>query len=626
MRVLLVGQPNVGKSSILNALTGAKVVISNYPGTTIDIISGDLEIDGRNYTLIDTPGVYSLTPSSEEEKVTDKMVLDGNYDFIIQVADATMLSRSFILTYQLAEIGKPFILALNFHEEAEKRHMRVDVPFLEKLVGVPVVKVNPVKRKMDELLRRMDQARLSNLKVLYDDHIETAISEIESILNVNDFSKRGIAIKLLENDPIAVEMFGNDEIDRIVNKCRRFHPNMERDIMVTRAGYAVVLERKVVEISPSKRGKFDWLDRFIINNPMGGTFFSILIFGLIFSVLFYLGGWFQDTLGEIFDSLFSRIYPWLEGKSDLVRKMMENGLKGLGAGISIAVPYVGIFYFLLALMEDTGILSRLIVSLNGITRKLGLPGKSIIPMVLGLGCSVPAIRATRVLSGFKDRLKVSFLFMAIPCSSRNAIIFGVVGHHTGLIYVIWMYAIVFSILVLTAKLLEWVVGGDYLPMVEELPPYRRPILRNSMIKAWVRMKDFIYLVIPLLMAGGILYGLLQHFNLLEPFVKMFDFLMVKWLNLPSGTIIPILYGFLQKDLVPAMLSSVLGTSNFSSVMTNHQLFVFGLAVILQMPCMISLGVFMKEFGVKRSILVWILSFMYGMFWAGVINKIWMILS
>ncbi len=626
MRVLLVGQPNVGKSSILNALTGAKVVISNYPGTTIDIISGDLEIDGRNYTLIDTPGVYSLTPSSEEEKVTDKMVLDGNYDFIIQVADATMLSRSFILTYQLAEIGKSFILALNFHEEAEKRHMRVDVPFLEKLVGVPVVKVNPVKRKMDELLRRMDQARLSNLKVLYDDHIETAISEIESILNVSNFSKRGIAIKLLENDPIAVEMFGNDEIDRIVNKCRRFHPNMERDIMVTRAGYAVVLERKVVEISSSKRGKFDWLDRFIINNPMGGTFFSILIFGLIFSVLFYLGGWFQDTLGEIFDSLFSRIYPWLEGKSDLVRKMMENGLKGLGAGISIAVPYVGIFYFLLALMEDTGILSRLIVSLNGITRKLGLPGKSIIPMVLGLGCSVPAIRATRVLSGFKDRLKVSFLFMTIPCSSRNAIIFGVVGHHTGLIYVIWMYAIVFSILVLTAKLLEWVVGGDYLPMVEELPPYRRPILRNSMIKAWVRMKDFIYLVIPLLMAGGILYGLLQHFNLLEPFVKMFDFLMVKWLNLPSGTIIPILYGFLQKDLVPAMLSSVLGTSNFSSVMTNHQLFVFGLAVILQMPCMISLGVFMKEFGVKRSILVWILSFMYGMFWAGVINKIWMILS
>ena len=247
-------------------------------------------------------------------------------------------------------------------------------------------------------------------------------------------------------------------------------------------------------------------------------------------------------------------------------------------------------------------------------------------MVLGLGCSVPAIRATRVLSGFKDRLKVSILFMTIPCSSRNAIIFGVVGHHAGLIYVIWMYAIVFSILVLTAKLLEWVVGGDYLPMVEELPPYRRPILRNSMIKAWVRMKDFIYLVIPLLMAGGILYGLLQHFNLLEPFVKMFDFLMVKWLNLPSGTIIPILYGFLQKDLVPAMLSSVLGTSNFSSVMTNHQLFVFGLAVILQMPCMISLGVFMKEFGVKRSILVWILSFMYGMFWAGVINKIWMILS
>ncbi len=621
MRVLLVGQPNVGKSTILNALTGARVMISNYPGTTIDISSGSLMINGENHVFVDTPGVYSLTPSSEEEKVTDRMILEGDYDFIIQVADATSLGKNLILTYQLAELGKPFILALNFFEEAEKRGIRIDVAFLEKIVGVPVVRVNPVKRRMEELLNRMGDARPSRLTISYDDHIEEAASRIEEILTVSGFSRRGIAIKLLENDSIALEMYGNERILEIIATYRRFHPNMEQDIMVTRAGHAVVLEEKVVEVSPARKSGLSWLDRLIVNRPVGGAIFSILVFGFIFLTLFYLGGWFQDTLSEVFDLLLLRIKPWLGDSNSLLKEIVENSLMGFGAGISIAIPYVGIFYFLLALMEDTGILPRFIVSLNGIMNKLGLPGRSIIPMMLGLGCSVPAIRATRVLSSFKDRLKVSALFMTIPCSSRSAVIFGVVGHHAGLRYAIWIYVIAFSLLAFTARILNRLIESDHLPMVEELPPYRKPIFKNLMMKAWIRMADFVYLVIPLLIVGGMLYGLLQHYDLINPFVRFFDVLTVKWLNLPSRTIIPILYGFLQKDLVPAMLNNALGTSDFSSVMTNHQLFIFGLATTLQVPCVISLGMLMREFGVKRSVFVWMMSFLYGMFWSGVVNKL-----
>ncbi len=621
MRVLLVGQPNVGKSTILNALTGARVMISNYPGTTIDISSGSLMINGENHVFVDTPGVYSLTPSSEEEKVTDRMILEGDYDFIIQVADATSLGKNLILTYQLAELGKPFILALNFFEEAEKRGIRIDVAFLEKIVGVPVVRVNPVKRRMEELLNRMGDARPSRLTISYDDHIEEAASRIEEILTVSGFSRRGIAIKLLENDSIALEMYGNERILEIIATYRRFHPNMEQDIMVTRAGHAVVLEEKVVEVSPARKSGLSWLDSLIVNKPVGGAIFSILVFGFIFLTLFYLGGWFQDTLSEVFDLLLLRIKPWLGDSNSLLKEIVENSLMGFGAGISIAIPYVGIFYFLLALMEDTGILPRFIVSLNGIMSKLGLPGRSIIPMMLGLGCSVPAIRATRVLSSFKDRLKVSALFMTIPCSSRSAVIFGVVGHHAGLRYAIWIYVIAFSLLAFTARILNRLIESDHLPMVEELPPYRKPIFKNLMMKAWIRMADFVYLVIPLLIVGGMLYGLLQHYDLINPFVRFFDVLTVKWLNLPSRTIIPILYGFLQKDLVPAMLNNALGTSDFSSVMTNHQLFIFGLATTLQVPCVISLGMLMREFGVKRSVFVWMMSFLYGMFWSGVVNKL-----
>ncbi len=332
--MLLVGQPNVGKSTILNALTGAKVMISNYPGTTIDISSGNAKIGGKSYTFIDTPGVYSLTPSSEEEKVTDRMILEGDYDFIIQIIDATSLGKNLILIYQLAELGKPFTLVLSFFEEAEKKGMRVDVAFLERIVGVPSVRVNPVKRKMEELLDRMDDARPSHLKILYDDHIEEAASGIEEVLKVSGLSKRGIAIKLLENDPVTMEMYGNERIFRIIEDYRRFHPNIEQDIMVTRAGHAVVLGEKVMEVSSVGRNRLAWLDRFIINKPIGGAIFSALVFGFIFLTLFYLGGWFQDTLGSVFDLLL-KIKPWLGSTNSLLRAVVENSLIGFGAGISI---------------------------------------------------------------------------------------------------------------------------------------------------------------------------------------------------------------------------------------------------------------------------------------------------
>jgi len=160
--------------------------------------------------------------------------------------------------------------------------------------------------------------------------------------------------------------------------------------------------------------------------------------------------------------------------------------------------------------------------------------------------------------------------MTIPCSSRNAIILGVVGHYAGLIYVIWIYVITFMILAFTAKMLNRFVESDTLPLIEELPPYRKPIMKNLMVKAWLRMADFAYLVIPLLIVGGMFYSLPQHYDLINPFVKFFDILTVKWLDLPRKAIIPIIYGFLQKDLVPAMLSNALGTSDFSFIMTNHQ--------------------------------------------------------
>ena len=529
------------------------------------------------------------------------------------------------MTLQLSELGIPMLLALNFNEEADKKGITIDREALEKIIGVPVVRINPVSGKIDELIDKLGSFRKARISVEYDDHIESAIRETEGRLKENRLSRRGIAIKLLEGDLVAKKLFGDSEIEEIKERYKTYHPRIERDIIITRAGFASFIARKVEGIRKIRSKKLNFLDNFLINNQRGSTIFAIFIFALVFLSLFYIGGFFQDLLGRYFGDALHHLQPWFRNQNPLTNMLISNSLIGLAAGISVAVPYVGIFYFILAILEDSGLLARFIVSLNGLMRHLGLPGESVIPIMLGFGCTVPAIRSTRILPSFRGRLKVSILYSFIPCSSRSAVIFGVVGHYAGLSYALGIYIAAFLIFSITAKFLNVVIPGKSMPIIEELPPYRMPTLRNVLVKAWIRMKDFIYIVIPLLIGGGMLYGLISYFNLVNLIVDPFKFLTVYWLDLPAKTIVPLIYGFLQKDLVISMLASALGTTNFS-VLSRVQLFTFGLASTFQVPCIIAFGMFAREFGIKRALLTEFLMFLYGMFWAGLIMRFLALLS
>lgn len=622
MKTLLIGQPNVGKSSLLNALTGAKVVISNYPGTTIDFTKGEARIKGKNYSFIDTPGIYNLFPSSIEENVTEKIVLSADYDFIIQVADAVALERSLVITISLIELGLPIILAINFWEEAEKKGIHIDEKKLEEKLGIKVVKINPIKRKgITQLIDNIDKAKKSNFEIIYDDDIELAIKEVMKKLPETKLSKRGIAVKILEGDEEAIRKYGINAVS-IKKKIGR-HPNLSIDIQITKSGYASIVSKNVTELKAIKTG-INKFDKILFFHPLLGQLFVLLTFILIFLILIWLGGWFQDNLSSMFDKLINFLMPFIHSK--FASLLLENALTGLAAGIAIAIPYIGIFYVILSILEDSGLLSRFIIILNGLMKKIGLPGKAIIPIMLGLGCSAAAIKSTRILPEKEDRIKVSFLYSLVPCSSRTAIILGVVGHYAGIGYGLGIYLISFILFIITAKILNISIKREPMPIIEEMPSYRIPKIRNVAVKSWIRMESFVYVVIPLLIFGGLLYAILLQLNVVNAIVNPLNFITAGWLHLPEKSIIALFYGFLQKDLTPAMLANAVGTLNFGSVMTKLQIFTFGMASTFQVPCIIAFGMMGKEIGWKEAVTIEILMLLYGLFLTGIILRLFLLAS
>jgi ferrous iron transport protein B len=627
-KIVLVGQPNVGKSTIFNAITRAKAIVSNYPGTTVDVTKGSLKIGEEMYEIIDTPGIYSLLSSSEEERVTEKILLEDKPDTVIQIIDSTSLERNLNLTLQLIEMKLPMIIVFNFLNDAKKKGIEIQEKSLSKTFGIRVLKINPFDKKdIQHLLASLKKADVGHFDLRYDDHIEKAISTVEERIKVkNDISRRFIAIRLLEKDSLVWGNFGKDVDISDLKKKIPEHSNMAQDIMITRFGTASLIARTCTKIHRLGRERLPKLDRFIIYNRIGSTIFVLAVFGLIFTSLFFLGGFFQSLISTAFENILTHNILAMLPAHTLLGDVVNYSFVGLEAGLAIAIPYVGIFYFILAILEDSGVLPRFILTLNGLFEHIGLPGKSIIPIMLGLGCSVPAIRGTRILPSKTDRLKTSILFLSVPCSSRTAIIMGVVGHFAGFFYAISIYLIAFLVFIFTAFILKYTVKRAPMPFIEELPPYRIPRPENVIIKGWLRMKDFIYIVLPLLIVGGAFYAMLLHIGIVKDIVKPMRFLTVRWLHLPENTIVPLIYGFLQKDLVPAMLFVTLGTSNIATVMSRSQIFTFGLATTFQIPCIIAFSMLVKEFGWKTATLIEIGAFAYGMFLSGLILRISILFS
>jgi len=621
LKILLIGQPNVGKSSLLNALVGPRVTVSNYPGTTVEITKAKRSFNKIEIEFVDTPGIYSISDRSEEEKVTERALFEEEADGVIVIADATSLERSLYMALQILEARIPTVLALNFVEDAEKKGITIDCEKLKGLLQVPVVPINPLTKKgIDTLVDTVAKIRKVPKRIFtieYDDHIESAIDKISSQIKKTSVPKKFISLRVLEGDEDFYKYLKGDRIIQEAKESLKEHPKVAEDIAITRYGTASFIAEKVTRITPLEKEKKmqEEIDRVLLHKIWGplATGLSLLA---IFGILLYLGNLAQGVFTSLTESLLSSLST---AEHSIITIILVNGLTGIAMGVSIALPYVFLFYLLLGLLEDMGLLSRFTVNAEWFLKKMGLPGKSFIPLALGLGCTAPATRATRVLSSEKEQFHTASLFAFVPCSSRIAIIMGIVGFYGGIklalsVFVtsfvaglIWVFGI--------KKVIE--IRGE--PLLLELPPYRKPLIQNVFAKSWIRMRDFVYIVIPLLALGGIAYGILDMAGLTHVVVEPLS-PVTAWLGLPTVIIIPIIFGFLQKDLTGAMLLSVLG-SEISLALNALQIYTFGVATTIGIPCMIALGMLIKEFGFKRAVVLTITSIVYGLLFAGLAWRI-----
>ncbi|MBN1298567.1 MAG: ferrous iron transport protein B [Actinobacteria bacterium] len=615
VKLLIIGQPNSGKSSLLNAIIGPKVIISNYPGTTVELTSGKTKINDCEIELIDTPGIYSISDRSEEEKVTENSLFQEKVDGVIALCDATALERSLYMVLQILEAEMPVIIAMNFVEEAKKKGIIIDYKKLEDIFSVPVILINPLtKRGIKTLLEKIttikDQEK-NEFKIEYDDHLEEAIEKVSKNVS-GKFPKRFVALRVLEEDKDFNRYLSDEKLLEKINSEMEKHQDISKDVAVTRFGTATYIANNVTNIISLKReNRFEDKIDSIVVNKVWGPVTTVLFFIILFGIILLLGNLLQGFLMDATEKLIK----FLSGvSSSAAFNIFGQGLTGLAIGVSIALPYVFLFYLLIGFIEDTGLLSRFIINMERFTARLGLPGKSFIPLALGIGCSVPAIRATRVLDSKKEQFHSASFLAFIPCSSRIAVIMGIAGFYGGIKLAIYVYATMAVFALIFAFIIKKIIRAKPEPLILELPPYRKPIIGNIFAKSWIRMKDFVYIVIPLLVFFGMIYGILDTYGLTGYIVKPFSFITA-WLGLPENTIIPLFFGFFQKDLTGAMLLSVLG-SDVSAALTPLQIYTFSVASTIGIPCIIAFGMLIKEFGFKKAALLTLSLNIYGILIAG----------
>jgi len=547
-KVLLMGNPNVGKSAIFSRLTGAKVTISNYPGTTVSFSQGYMKIDKDEMAaVLDVPGIYNLEPSCKADSVAVDMLSEG--DVVVNIADATNLERNLYLTLELRERGVPVIVALNMWDETRHKGIEIDAEKLEKELGLPVVPTCGLTGfGVKRLMVRIRNARKKEFKALSKD-----------------------------------ERW--EEIGRVLEASQKLHHH-----------HHTLLER-LEDIS---------------TRPVTGLPIAALVLYLSFKVIRFVGeGLIGNVFQPLFDNfwlpLMARLSSFLGGggivHDILIGKLVDGQIDfgqsfglltaGLYVPFAAVLPYIFSFYLVLGVLEDLGYLPRLATQVDNLMHRLGLHGYAIIPMILGLGCNVPGAMALRLLEGRREKfIAATLMAVAVPCMAQTAMIVGLVGQRGGR-YVALIFGILFVVLLVKGLLMNRFMKGCSPEILWEIPPYRMPQPMAVIKKLWMRVSEFLKEAVPFVMLGILVVNILYLVRVLDILSRVFAPVLSGLWGLPKETISAMLIGFLRKDVAVGMLAP-LG-------LTTKQLVVACTVLAIYFPCMATFIVMLRELGLRDMI-------------------------
>lgn len=616
-RLLLVGNPNVGKSAIFGELTGRYVTVSNYPGTTVEVTNGSAMLDGRRWEVLDTPGINTLIPQSEDEQVSRDIMLENGHDVVLQVGDMKNLRRVLLVTLQLAEMQVPFLLDLNMLDEARTAGIAVDTGKLSSIIGVPVVATIATRKKgISALVDAVSSADRSDWRCTYSPSIERAVKVVERMLPDNLLiSGRSVALMLLAGDetllPWLREHVASADIkrlDEIIIRLNREFAAGPR-IAINRARMAVVdrVMAEVFDIRASSAAPA-WLTTIgdLSIHPIWGIPFLLVTLVIAFLVVGVIGagvlvdwfegvffqGWLNPLVTRVVDAVLPipLVHDLLVGEYGLITMALTYA-------VAIVLPIVGTFFLFFAVLEDSGYMPRLAVMANRIFRKMGLSGKAVLPMVLGLGCDTMATMTARIMETKKERVIVTLLLaLGVPCSAQLGVILGMLGGLGPVAMLIWT-GLVLGVLFLVGWLFSKLYPGDQSDFLLELPPIRIPQFGNIMVKTIARIEWYLKEAVPLFIIGTFILFILDRLNLLTAIERIASPVIQSALGLPAEATQAFLIGFLRRDYGAAGLFDLYKGGNLDPI----QALVALIVITLFMPCIANLLMIIKERGLKTAL-------------------------
>lgn len=640
--IALAGNPNVGKSSIFNSLTGMGVETAHYPGKTVELNIATTTLDDLNIGIIDLPGTYALGAVSDDQWVARQGVLDGQPDAVVMVIDATNMTRNLYMVLQFLELGYPMVVALNVMDAARREGRHIDINRLSVLLGVPVVPTIANRGEgLDEMIMAAVEVARSRQKptplgISYGLDVESMISKLTEAISGAGLEEpygipdRALALLLLEKDPEFIEITsalpGWEPVLEMAAELRRKMEVAHGQKAATRiAGERHALAGIINDEVESRvdEKKLGWGERLwgYTTSPGTGIPILLLVLAANFLVLYFLG----NALAEIISNFWGDFVapPIKEAVYSLFgENLFTNSIlwavDGFKAALTVGIPFVLVFYVLFAILEDTGYLNSVAFLTDSVMHRFGLHGRAMIPIVAGAGCNVPAIIGTRVLTTMRERVMAGVLIVMVPCSARNAVIFGAVAYYSGWQSTLALYAIILFLWVTVGLALNRMMPGETMGLVMEMFPFRRPHTKTIIKKTWYRFRDFVFMAVPLLLAGSVVLGVLFQTGVLETVADWFSPVLEGWMGLPAAAGVALVIAVLRKELALQLLVTLAIASgaglesqnDLNTFMTNEQLFIFALVTAIYIPCVATIAALARELGWKRAIIV--MSFTIGL--------------